>query len=60
MTSATVADRVKIVEERKDGTGYSTKINLNLTDTPFVWKSGKLFNDFNDDLDDLFYTVICK
>ncbi|XP_055385700.1 probable serine/threonine-protein kinase DDB_G0282963 isoform X2 [Condylostylus longicornis] len=38
--SKSVAEHVRIVEERKDVNGsYSTKINLNLTDKPFTWNS---------------------
>lgn len=35
--SKSVAERVRIVEERKEGTGYSTKINLNLSNSPYEW-----------------------
>ncbi|XP_055847979.1 serine-rich adhesin for platelets isoform X2 [Episyrphus balteatus] len=37
VSSKSVAERVRIVEERKEGTGYSTKINLNLSNSPYEW-----------------------
>ncbi|XP_037910264.1 uncharacterized protein LOC119651024 isoform X7 [Hermetia illucens] len=38
----TPGERVRIVEERKDGAGYSTKINLSLSNSPRSWEAPEL------------------
>ncbi|XP_055847977.1 serine-rich adhesin for platelets isoform X1 [Episyrphus balteatus] len=57
VSSKSVAERVRIVEERKEGTGYSTKINLNLSNSPYEWTdtSGTLKTYYDEQLQKDFY-----
>ncbi|CAD7085752.1 unnamed protein product [Hermetia illucens] len=46
--TSSVAERVRIVEERKDGAGYSTKINLSLSNSPRSWEAPDLRSHSSD------------